>query len=313
VLDVEVQSLIQPRFVGDSVGLAMTTTFVALAFWAWLLVPLGALLAIPLTLLIKALLVDVDPAARCATALAGSLAPEPRSPGAPEPRSPANRGATALPARTSRSCCGYPHSLTADRLPYAAGFTRPGGCCRSQRAEIVDAQHPDSWGDRVMTTIDRAAVTRQVFFHDPSAPIATVVVPSVFVAARWLGRLLLVRRCDSGTWELPGGRVDVGETAVAAAVRETAEEAGVQVVVTEFAGLFTDPGQVVRSPEGEVRQQFAVLFRARAVGGVPHGDLHETSEAAWAAPADLPGLAMEPSVRMWMAHVLALGDPPHLG
>ena len=81
-----------------------------------------------------------------------------------------------------------------------------------------------------MTTIDRETVTRQVYFHDPGAPAATVVVPSVFVVARWLGgRLLLVRRCDSGTWELPGGRVDVGETAVDAAVRETAEEAGVRV------------------------------------------------------------------------------------
>jgi AI-2 transport protein TqsA len=80
LLNFVVQSLIQPRFVGDSVGLAMTTTFVALVFWAWLLGPLGALLAIPLTLLIKALLVDVDPTARWANALAGSLAPEKREP-----------------------------------------------------------------------------------------------------------------------------------------------------------------------------------------------------------------------------------------
>jgi AI-2 transport protein TqsA len=83
VLNFVIQSLIQPRFVGDSVGLAMTTTFVALVFWAWLLGPLGALLAIPLTLLIKALLVDVDPTARWATALAGRLASEPRAPKRP--------------------------------------------------------------------------------------------------------------------------------------------------------------------------------------------------------------------------------------
>jgi predicted PurR-regulated permease PerM len=80
VLNFVIQSLVQPRFVGDSVGLAMTTTFISLVFWAWLLGPLGALLAIPLTLLVKALLVDVDPTARWATALAGSLAPEPRRP-----------------------------------------------------------------------------------------------------------------------------------------------------------------------------------------------------------------------------------------
>ena len=79
VLNFVIQSLIQPRFVGDSVGLAMTTTFVALVFWAWLLGPLGALLAIPLTLLFKALLVDADPSAGWVTALAGSLTSEPRA------------------------------------------------------------------------------------------------------------------------------------------------------------------------------------------------------------------------------------------
>jgi AI-2 transport protein TqsA len=80
VLNFVIQTVIQPRFVGDSVGLAMTTTFVALVFWAWLLGPIGALLAIPLTLLVKALLVDVDPSARWANALAGSLERQPRPP-----------------------------------------------------------------------------------------------------------------------------------------------------------------------------------------------------------------------------------------
>jgi ADP-ribose pyrophosphatase YjhB (NUDIX family) len=136
----------------------------------------------------------------------------------------------------------------------------------------------------------------------------------VFVAVRWLhGRLLLVRRCDSGAWELPGGRVDVGETAVEAAVRETAEESGVRVEVTGLAGLFTDPGHVVRSAAGDVRQQFALIFRARAVGGVPRGDQRETSEAAWVPVTDIPGLPMERPVRLWIAQALAVGEPPHIG
>jgi len=63
ILNVVVQSVIQPRFVGDSVGLSITVTFVALLFWTWLIGGLGAILAIPLTLLAKALLVDVDPGA----------------------------------------------------------------------------------------------------------------------------------------------------------------------------------------------------------------------------------------------------------
>jgi AI-2 transport protein TqsA len=69
VLNFVVQSLIQPRFIGDSVGLSVTVTFLTLFFWTWLIGPLGAILAIPLTLLAKALLVDVDPGASWADAL----------------------------------------------------------------------------------------------------------------------------------------------------------------------------------------------------------------------------------------------------
>lgn len=165
-----------------------------------------------------------------------------------------------------------------------------------------------------MTTVDGAGLTRQVYFHDPSAPRASAVVPSVFVAVRWRGgRLLLVRRCDSGAWELPGGRVDVGESAVEAAVRETAEEAGVRVCLTGLVGLFTDPGHVVRSVQGDVRQQFVVLFHARAIGGMPRGDMHETDEAAWVALADLPALPVAPPNRIWIDQALAQGEPPYLG
>lgn len=68
-LNFVLQSLVQPRFIGDAVGLSVTVTFLSLAFWAWLLGPLGAILAIPLTLLVKALLVDIDPRAKWADAL----------------------------------------------------------------------------------------------------------------------------------------------------------------------------------------------------------------------------------------------------
>jgi AI-2 transport protein TqsA len=72
VINVVIQTIIQPKFVGDVVGLSTTVTFLATAFWAWVLGPLGALLAIPLTLLTKALLVDVDPGSRWLNLLIGS-------------------------------------------------------------------------------------------------------------------------------------------------------------------------------------------------------------------------------------------------
>jgi predicted PurR-regulated permease PerM len=75
-LNFVLQSLVQPRFIGESVGLSTTVTFLSLAFWAWLLGPLGAILAIPLTVLVKVLLVDIDPSARWADALLRSSAKE---------------------------------------------------------------------------------------------------------------------------------------------------------------------------------------------------------------------------------------------
>lgn len=55
------QTLIMPKFAGEAVGLNITATFVSLIFWSAVIGPLGALLAIPLTLFAKAVLVDSHP------------------------------------------------------------------------------------------------------------------------------------------------------------------------------------------------------------------------------------------------------------
>lgn len=60
VINNVIQTFIQPKFVGDAVGLSVTLTFLSLVFWTFVLGPLGALMAVPLSLLAKALLVDAD-------------------------------------------------------------------------------------------------------------------------------------------------------------------------------------------------------------------------------------------------------------
>lgn len=76
VLNFVLQSLIQPKFTGDAVGLNTAMTFLSLAFWATVLGPFGALLAVPLTLFFKALLVDADPDARWMNAFLTNEKPE---------------------------------------------------------------------------------------------------------------------------------------------------------------------------------------------------------------------------------------------
>jgi len=64
VVNFIIQSVLQPKFVGDAVGLTTTVSFLSLVVWAFILGPIGAILAIPASLLVKALLVDMDPAAQ---------------------------------------------------------------------------------------------------------------------------------------------------------------------------------------------------------------------------------------------------------
>jgi AI-2 transport protein TqsA len=61
VLNFVIQTIIQPRVVGVTVGLSATLSFLSLIVWATILGAAGAFLAIPLSLLVKSLLVDVDP------------------------------------------------------------------------------------------------------------------------------------------------------------------------------------------------------------------------------------------------------------
>ncbi len=72
-----VQTLIQPKFVGDTADISVTLTVLALVFWGWVLGPLGAFLAIPLTLLVKAVLIDIDPATRWVDSLITSKVVDP--------------------------------------------------------------------------------------------------------------------------------------------------------------------------------------------------------------------------------------------
>ena len=69
VLNVTIQTFIQPRFVGNSVGLSAEMTYMSLVVWAFLLGPMGALLAVPMTLLLRAFFIDADPRAAWAAPL----------------------------------------------------------------------------------------------------------------------------------------------------------------------------------------------------------------------------------------------------
>jgi len=72
VVNVTLQVMIQPKFVSDAVDLSLTLSFFSVVFWTFVIGPLGAILSVPLTLLVRALLLDGDAGAWWLRWLSGS-------------------------------------------------------------------------------------------------------------------------------------------------------------------------------------------------------------------------------------------------
>jgi 8-oxo-dGTP pyrophosphatase MutT (NUDIX family) len=158
-------------------------------------------------------------------------------------------------------------------------------------------------------------VARRIdFYDDPQAPKASSLVPSVnIVVVNGLGEILLIRRSDNGNWAVPGGAVDLGESLVQAAVRETREETGISCQVTGLVGIYTDPQHVMLyTSNGEVRQEFSVVLTASAVSGDP-APSEESSDVRWVPGADLDSYPMDRSMRLRIGHYLQGRPTPYLG
>jgi mutator protein MutT len=103
------------------------------------------------------------------------------------------------------------------------------------------------------------------------------------------GRLLLTRRRDDqmfpGLWEIPGGKVETGETALAALARELDEELGITVIAHDELDRVR-----YRNPAGE--DVLVRFLRAELAGGEPRPI--EVAEVRWADAADLRTLPFIP-------------------
>jgi 8-oxo-dGTP pyrophosphatase MutT (NUDIX family) len=155
-------------------------------------------------------------------------------------------------------------------------------------------------------------MARREYFRDPDAPGAnSIVVASTAFVQDDAGRILLVKRSDNGLWAMPGGAMDVGERVADTAVRETFEETGYRVEVTDLVGVYSDPDHVMAYDNGEVRQQFAIAFRCQLLGGEPRPS-NETPEVRWAGQEELDRLDIHPSVRLRIRHGFG-HDKPFLG
>lgn len=96
------------------------------------------------------------------------------------------------------------------------------------------------------------------------------------------GRVLLVQeqKADSrGKWNLPGGHVDHGESAVAAAIRETAEETHLRIQPRHLVGIYSNRRAI----------RFVCVAQHDGTARASAGD--EIMAVRWFAPREI--LAME--------------------
>jgi ADP-ribose pyrophosphatase YjhB (NUDIX family) len=101
------------------------------------------------------------------------------------------------------------------------------------------------------------------------------------------GRLLLMKRADSGCWGPPGGAVELGEEVESAARREVREETGLELGEMSLFGVFSGPELFYIYPNGDKVYNVTVIYLTHKW----HGEIQMNKEHTgwdWFASGDIP-------------------------
>ncbi len=130
-------------------------------------------------------------------------------------------------------------------------------------------------------------------------------------AVIWDGaRVLLAQRGHppaAGTWSLPGGLIELGETAADAVRREVREECGLEVAVGPVLGVFD---RIQHDEQARIVYHFVVVdfLVYRISGEARAGD--DAAGVHWVTPDELAAYPLSDSVRQMIARGLALAQKP---
>jgi 8-oxo-dGTP diphosphatase len=93
----------------------------------------------------------------------------------------------------------------------------------------------------------------------------------------------------AGSWSIPGGALEIGETLRQGAVREALEETGLTVKVRELLGVYD---RILPDTDGHTRYHYVLIdFLCRKIAG----DLHaagDAAEARWFTRRELSELSL---------------------
>jgi 8-oxo-dGTP pyrophosphatase MutT (NUDIX family) len=128
----------------------------------------------------------------------------------------------------------------------------------------------------------------------------TIVEVSAICFEQADGRVLTVRKRDTHAWMLPGGKPEVGESALDCARREVREEIGVEVDAADCQLMGT--WQVAAANEDGWQIVATVFYCARDIIATPQAEI---VEVRWIAPRDgLADLSEAPLNRQYIFPLL---------
>ncbi len=136
----------------------------------------------------------------------------------------------------------------------------------------IDRRYSSAWVDVDVADVELPDGTRLDHHVVRTADVAGVVLydPGRGVLAMWRHRFIT----DEWAWEIPGGRMDPGETAEQGAARELLEETGYRAGSLERMGVSTPVS-------GLVDQRFHLFLGLRPERVAEPTDLHEAERIEW--------------------------------
>ncbi len=139
----------------------------------------------------------------------------------------------------------------------------------------------------------------QFYYNDPAAPRPNVPLsPGVSaVLFNKLDQILFMKRTRGDWWSLPGGRMDIGESAQDCCIREMEEETGLKTEILRLIAANTSPFSVCAYPDGNVHQSFVLCFEVQLLSG----ELQASAESAgfrWVARKDIDSIQLIPDSRL---------------